>query len=169
MKELTFKRETNRRPVKLEDKDGNVQEYELRELKSNVRDQFLDRFTSRLQTDNKGNVTGIKPGKYEGMQAELLVLGLYDPVTSKLVDKKFVDDLPSTAVTELFKAGQVLNGMRQADEYNEFLAKRLADWLAKEKGIVGLDASELEAFIDQAEIEIKNSGDAKEAQKETTA
>lgn len=167
MRELTFKRQTNRRLVKMEAEDGNVKEYELRELKSNARDKFLDKFTSRLLTDSKGNVIGIKPGKYEGMQAELLTICMFDGEAA--VDKKFVDDLPSVAVSDLFRAGQVLNGLRKADEFNELLAERLAVWLAKEKGIVGVEASELEAFIDKAEVDIKNTGDARSEENKEAA
>jgi len=164
MKNLSFKRKKNVRPVQLESEDGTVKEYELRELKSLTRDKFLDRFTARLQTDSAGNVIGIKPGKYEGMQAELLTISLFEAGSETPVDKAFVDELPSVATGELYKAAQILNGLRKADEFNSLLAGRLAGWLAKEKGIVGVETEELEAFLDSAESSIKNSGDAKESE-----
>lgn len=163
MNELTYKRQTKQRPVKIEDADGQIKEYSLREVKAAKRDQYLDKLSNRLLTDNKGNIIGMK--KYEGMQSDLLLMCMHD-ADGKLVDKAFLDDLPGTAVVDMFKAAQVLNGLREAVEIHKLMAERLVAWLSSRPTEPPLTAEDVEAFLDKAKKEIENTGDATKKEQE---
>jgi hypothetical protein len=163
MKNLSFKLKTKAWPVTLENEKGEELKYEIRELKSAKRDKYVDQLTSRLITDKSGNVIGMK--KYEGMQAELLIICMWsipEEGEPKLVDKATLDGWPGTTVQDLFRAAQVVNGFRKAEERNQIVAEELMKWLStKETGdAFQVTVEEIEAVIEETEKNLLS--DAKE-------
>jgi hypothetical protein len=163
MKDLSFKLKTKAWPVVLEDDKGQELKFELRELKAARRDKYVDNLSGRLLTDKAGNVIGIK--KYEGMQADLLVICMWtvpEDGEPKLVDKQTLDQWPGNVVKDLFEAAQVLNGFRKPDDENRILAEQIMKVLA-EKGVsevAQMDADDIEAIIENTKK--KMFADAKE-------
>lgn len=168
MKDLTFKLKTKTWPVTMENADGQEVKYEIRELKANVRDKYVDRLQGRLKLNSKGEVIGLT--QYAGMQADLLTICMHTE-EGKLVDKPTLDQWPGTTVQKLFHAAQTLNGFREIEERHKVYAEELIKFL-KEKGVIDdalatVTATELEEELD--EIENHLFGEAKDEEAEAAS
>jgi len=108
-------------PVTLKNGEGEVA-YELREMTSLMRDQFLDKLATRTRMDAQGRPVGLN--KFEGLQSDLLSRCLYRD--GKLVEVKEIQGWPSSVVSELYKQAQVINYL------NEPEAKKAVDEAKKD-------------------------------------
>lgn len=95
-------------PVELEDADGKISKFELREMKQSARERYLDSVRARGTSDDKG-VFALK--KLEGLHADLLCLCLYHGDSAKLISREFADDLPVEVSTQLYQEAQKINGL----------------------------------------------------------
>jgi len=89
-------------PVTLDGK-----EYKLVELNAKQRDQFLNGVGGRMKYVN-GKLQGMS--NYEGLQASLLSLCLYDS-EGKLVKTDIIQSFPAGLVSKLFKEAQKISGL----------------------------------------------------------
>lgn len=98
-------------PVTLKNGDGS-KTYELREMTSLVRDQFLDKLTARARLDAGGRPVGVS--KFEGLQSDLLSRCLYHE--GKPVPSSEIQGWPSSVVSELYKRAQEINHLNEEAE-----------------------------------------------------
>lgn len=114
---LRFKLQANVLPVEVEQSDGTVDEYELREMTAVTRDRYLDKLQKRMQLDVNGRAAGIR--KFEGMQADLVASCLFRKTDGKGVSEDVIQSWPASAVVALFAAAQELNRLKQVAEEAE--------------------------------------------------
>jgi len=96
-------------PVKLQNENGETVEYQLKEFNSQQREIFLTNMRGRMSgTGKEATITN-----FEGMHASLLTKCLYAP-DGKLVTAETLNKWPASVVSELFKAGQAINGLDKA-------------------------------------------------------
>ena len=93
--------------VILEDENGVEGKYTLSELSGTERNSYLNKMTGRVKVDKNGQMTGIK--SFDGFQADLLTLSLYDDEGTK-VTKDFVESLPQGYDTWVGQEGLRLSG-----------------------------------------------------------
>ncbi len=93
-------------PVVIKTGDGKILNLELREMTAAQRDKHLDSVSSRMAYDADGKPTGIK--KFEGMQADLLVLCLWRSDGNGVL-KEEIQKWPAAVVASLYQEAQVLN------------------------------------------------------------
>lgn len=102
-------------PVELN--TGNaILKLEIREMTAALRDKYLDTMSDRCRLDAKGAPCGIK--KFEGMNAELLVLCLFKE-DGKPVTKEEIQKWPGSVVTSLFEAAQRINHLLKEEKEAE--------------------------------------------------
>src|SRR6266567_4406880 len=111
MESLSFDLATKVTPVVLKNGEGE-KTYELREMTSLFRDQFLDKLATRTRLDAQGRPVGLN--KFEGLQAELLNRCLYRE--DKLVSVQEIQSWPSSVVSELYKKAQEINHLSEVAE-----------------------------------------------------
>ena len=92
--------------VKVIDDAGKEHTYTLRELSGKQRDLFLNSMGKRVNFVN-GKIQGLKT--YDGVQADLLALCLYDE-NNEVVKEDVIQTYPASVLAKLFKAAQVLSG-----------------------------------------------------------
>lgn len=160
MKDLTFSTKTKFRAVVIEDAKGTSSRYELREMRANVRDKYMDKLSRRLILDVKGNVIGLK--SYDGMQTDLLTQCLFIDATNTPVDKTELDTWPASTVGALFTAAQELNLFRKPSERNHILAEQLAKWV-KEQFDLSLEVGAVETVIEETDQKLFETQDAEDA------
>jgi hypothetical protein len=97
-------------PVTLKNGEGEVH-YELREMTSLMRDQFLDKLAARTRLDVQGRPVGLN--KFEGLQSDLLSRCLYRD--GKLVLPVEIQGWPSSVVSELYKRAQEINYLNEVE------------------------------------------------------
>lgn len=169
MKELSFKLATKAWKVTLEDADGGKKDYEIREVKSAVRERYMDNLSKRLQLDTKGNIIGLK--KYEGMQSDLLTICMHDMEgDGKKVLKEQLDGWPGTVVEKLFRAAQVINLLRKPDERNRIISEQIIQFLEKRaEDDPDLTAEDIEGVIEDADKKMfdEASEDSQNAEEKT--
>lgn len=113
METLQFKLQTQVRPVEIEDDNGNVKKYELREISAAQRDRYMNSLTKRFRLDNTGKPCGIKD--FEGLHASLISLCLYNE-QGTLVTPQEVNAWPAHVTQTLYKAAESLNKLDAKDE-----------------------------------------------------
>jgi hypothetical protein len=101
----TYKIISNTFPFSLEE-NGNVVEYEIRELKQGPRERYMDSVRERGDVSPEGNIT-IK--KFSGMHADLLGVCVFKKGSSVSVGAEFAANLPPEISSELFHEAQRLN------------------------------------------------------------
>jgi len=111
MDPLSFDLVTKVLPVTLRN-GGEAKAYELREMTSLARDQFLDKLAARTRLDAQGRPVGLS--KFEGLQSELLSRCLFHD--GKAVDPKDIQTWPSSVVSELYKKAQEINHLSEATQ-----------------------------------------------------
>jgi len=104
--------QTNAVPVSLTMQNGDIREFEWREMNGAARDSYLESLSSRMRYDAEGKPAGVK--KFEGMQSDLLSLCLSE--NGKKVDKQEIQQWPAGVVGELFKAAQSMNHLNQEEK-----------------------------------------------------
>lgn len=102
LEDLNFTLTKTERPVVL---DGEA--YKLVEMGGKGRGAYLNSVGKRMKFVN-GKVCGMH--RYDGMQADLLVMCLHGP-DGKLVSRAVIEEYPSSVQAKLFKAAQKLNGL----------------------------------------------------------
>ena len=105
---ITLKLRRNEIPVTLEIEENSFQEYVLKEMSAHQRDKYLDSLQKRMAPSADGKSMVVS--NFTGMQADLISLCLHD-ASGVLVSSKIIQEWPSAAVTELFKASQTVNGL----------------------------------------------------------
>jgi hypothetical protein len=97
-------------PVQLEDENGVVSAFELREMKQASRERYIDSVRSRV--DGPADAEGkVNIRRLEGMHSDLLCLCLYD-ANGKLVTREFADSLPVSASEQIYAAAVQLNQLK---------------------------------------------------------
>jgi len=104
---LSLKRKTI--PVVLEDENGTAKNYTLKELSGAERNTYLNKMTSRVELKKDGH--SIRMKSFDGFQADLLTVSLYEDDSGDAVTKDFVESLPSSAQQELFDKAQKLSDL----------------------------------------------------------
>lgn len=113
---LKFKEEL----IEIEDKDGNVKRYIMREFDGQVRDQYQEEIGRRMEIGPDGK--GVKIKNYQGWESTLLKLVLFeitntDPFTTVAVEEKVIQSWPSSVREALHKDAQELCGLsKKADD-----------------------------------------------------
>ncbi len=113
MSENSYKLKSAATPITLEKEDGTVLEITMKEMDAASRDRYLDELSTRMRFDAEGRPAGIK--KFEGMQADLLALCLFNP-DGKGVIKMEIQKWPASVVSDLFKKAQAMNHLTQETE-----------------------------------------------------
>ena len=96
-------------PIELEQKDGTVKSYTLKELTGEDRDIYLDSMKDRFKYSPDGNVSAVT--NFKGLHNSLLKMGLVDDETGKLVTEEELKKLPSTTTTALFDEATKLSAL----------------------------------------------------------
>ena len=97
--------------------DKTEKDYKLKELIGRDRNKYLNKMKNRVKLDGKGQSLGIKT--FDGFQADLLKISLFDPKTDDFVSEDFIEDLPSSTQMKLFNASQELSGLDNAKDSEE--------------------------------------------------
>jgi len=122
--EMQFTLNLKQIPIEIIDEQGAKRTFTLKELTGAQRDKFLDDMASRMKYIGI-EVQGLS--RYEGLQAALLSLCLYDD-EDKLIPAKVIQSYPASMVSTLFDRAQSLSGLaiskKELDEIkNELGAK----------------------------------------------
>lgn len=96
----------------IEDLDGNINLYTLRELSGAARDSYLNRMKDRMKFDTQGKPCGIK--SFDGLQASLLQETLLDP-DKKLVTRVVLDEFPASVLDGLYNRSQKLSALDEPE------------------------------------------------------
>jgi hypothetical protein len=104
------------KPVEIEDAQGMVHTFTLREMVGLERDRWLNSMGDRVKVDGSGKMIGLR--KFENMQASLITKCLYDQ-HGQLVQEKVISTWPSTAQKALFEMCKEMNGLNDEDEEKE--------------------------------------------------
>ena len=113
MENLKFKLKLTELPVEIENEDGTVSTYILKEMDGSQRSTFLNDSTRRIKLKPNGEPESVSD--YKHMQENALTLCLYDP-DGKLVPVNVLEKWPGAVLTALYKAAQELSGMNKEDE-----------------------------------------------------
>ena len=105
MGELKFVLTLKEESVVLDDKD-----YTLRELDGLQKGKYLNSMGGRLIMNEEGKVSGFKD--FAGLESSLLSLCLYDS-EGKTVPAAKIQSWPSSVLSKLFEAAQVLSGLNE--------------------------------------------------------
>lgn len=110
MEALKFSIVLQELPVLLSDKNGTERKYYLRELTGSQRAAYNRNFDIKIEMeDGKAKASAGSNFKITAPN-EFLYLCLYDD-SNKLVDSKFIDDLPTSVTEALHKEALILSGM----------------------------------------------------------
>jgi protocatechuate 3,4-dioxygenase beta subunit len=110
MTPLQFTLVTEIVPITLTTVDGKTVNYELREMSSASREKYLDTLGDRVRYGPEGKPCGIK--KFEGMQADLLTLCVFDS-EGKAVTKAEVQKWPASVAGGIYESAQELNHLNE--------------------------------------------------------
>jgi hypothetical protein len=111
-KTYSAKRKTMEVPI--EQEDGNIKIFLMKDLTGTDRDAYLNKIAGKVKMDSDGKPTGVKD--FTGLHADLLALCMFDESGAK-VDKKIIQEWPSTLQMDLFEEAQKLCGLdKKADE-----------------------------------------------------
>lgn len=90
--------------LEIESPEGLMQNYTLKELNGDQRDEYLEQINARRDKEGK------EIGKVKGATADLLCRCLYGP-DDKLVTAKTIGEFPSEMQLDLFKDAISLSGL----------------------------------------------------------
>jgi len=115
-KRYTKKRKA--KPIEIEQEDGTVKDYTIKEMMGPERAAFLQQHVKRLKINPaNGKVVGVE--NFSGIQSALLCRCLYDD-EDKLVKAADIDkEFPITLQDELFNDAFYLNGLDKMAENRE--------------------------------------------------
>lgn len=94
-------------PIHIEDADGKVVEYMIRELDGRQRDKVISAHAKKITKNKDGSM---KVDSLEGMYASLLAYTLYDP-EGILVKFETIQSFPATVSESLYGIAAKLNNM----------------------------------------------------------
>ena len=100
-------------PIQLENKQGAIAEYELRQTDAATRDKYMDSLMPRMRMDKDGKPAGVS--RFDGMQADLLTHTLWNK-DGLAVRKDVIQSWPASTVSALFQEAQKLNLLNSAVE-----------------------------------------------------
>lgn len=94
--------------VELEDGNGIVKNYTLRELDGTQRDKFLNIMSETMKNGPDGRPVGLKT--FENFQANLLTKSLFDE-SNQPVPVQVIQTWPTSALTTLFDMAQKISAL----------------------------------------------------------
>ncbi len=104
---FSFRR--NEVPIEIENEDGSIGKYIIREMTGAQRDVYLKAAMSKARFDGTGKVAQVMDPT--GLQPLLISLCMIDVTTEKYVDTKFVNNIRTTTQNELFELCSKINGL----------------------------------------------------------
>ena len=113
MENLKFSLKLTELPVEIENEDGSVSTYVLKEMDGAKRSTFLNDQSWRVKLKPDGEPESVSD--YKHMQENALTLCLYDP-DGKLVPVAVLEKWPGAVLTALYKAAQALSGMGEVQK-----------------------------------------------------
>lgn len=113
LEKLEFTLKRTEKTVKLENPDGTVSNYTLKELTGEERDKYLSGMAKKMKTGPDGKPIGLRD--FEGIEADLIFLSLYDE-KGKNVPTATIAKYPSRVQRMLFQAAQKLSGLDETAE-----------------------------------------------------
>src|SRR5262245_53402741 len=108
MDPLKFETKFKSVPVTIAGSDGKEQQYELRELSGDARDEYVQDTGNRVRFGADGKPAGLKD--FKGMQAKLISMSLFD-AQGKNVPAKEINNWPATIVSALYKECQKISAL----------------------------------------------------------
>jgi hypothetical protein len=101
------------RDIEIEDEDGNVHLYLLRELNGSGRDEYFNKMSGKVNIDMEtGKPTGVRD--FTNMNADLLGKCLFTQDKNEPVPISVIQDWPGETLDELFKMALDLSGLKAA-------------------------------------------------------
>jgi hypothetical protein len=114
---IRLSRRRKTKVIEIENDDGSVTKYVLKELNGTLRDAWLNRMSRSVKSDGvKGTVKD-----YTGLYAALISACLYttDLGASVPVGEKTIQEWSSSCQEELFEICQKMNGLDKKSEEDE--------------------------------------------------
>jgi hypothetical protein len=105
---LVIRLQRKQKNVTIEDENGVVRPYVVREMMGNIRDQWLNTMAERMKLDKSGTPVGVK--EFKGLQTSLICRCLYDQ-NGKLIPETTIANWPASAQKALFEMCQKLSGL----------------------------------------------------------
>lgn len=99
--------------IPIEDKDGKVTIYKLRELDGEQRSDYINFQASKAKYGADGKVTGIKD--FKGIETKIVSMCLYDP-DGKLVTEAFLNKVPGRLIKKLSALALRISGLDEKAE-----------------------------------------------------
>jgi len=99
--------------VEIEDENGTIKHYFLREMLGEQRDKFLNVVAGRFKYGEDGKAKG---RDFTGQYSDLLGFCLYDSVTKTLVPPKVIQTWPASVQKALHRAAEKINGFNEDAE-----------------------------------------------------
>lgn len=109
---LILKEET----ISIEGKDGIIQEYILRELDGDMRDNYVNLMIGKSKTDSKGKTVGVSDVR--GLESALLTRMLFKKEDNSAVPQAQIQKWPSGMRTRLYERALRLCGLDKSAEEN---------------------------------------------------
>lgn len=94
--------------VDVEENDGTIRTYTVRELSGALRDQFFDSMNRRSTGVTQDGIRSFKT--FKGMYSDLLTLSLFD-AHDQPVPAAIIQDWPSSTQEALFRIASELSGL----------------------------------------------------------
>lgn len=115
-----FSLDSKKVPFRLTTSTGESQDFEIREMTAANRDTYMEQLRQRMKLDSEGTPVGLV--RYEGLQADLLVLCVWNLKDNKLVSHGVIQSWPASVVNELYTEAQRMHqlpGAKETPEKNE--------------------------------------------------
>lgn len=96
--------------VDIENIDGSVVEWTVREMDGDTRDEYMKTRQANFHHDKQGQETGVKDTK--DLLTNLLKFCLFTAADNKPVPVEVIRPLPTTTQQELFQMALVVNGLK---------------------------------------------------------
>lgn len=103
-----FTKKRKEEPIEIEDLDGTVKSYIVREITGPQRAAYMGNVVGRTKIDGEGNPIGMKD--MTGLQETLIAMSLFDDKNLP-VPMKMIEDMPSTSIGGLFEIAQRISGL----------------------------------------------------------
>ena len=119
MQPVTIENTVKTCPVNLQNQDGKIEHFEIREMSGLFMERYLEDNKDRAEiavVDGKMTIQGIKT--YKGMYTSLLKFCLFDE-GGNLVSIDVINSLPSRVQKQLFDVAQEVNGFNEEGNEQE--------------------------------------------------
>src|SRR5438093_101548 len=108
IKRFTKKRKTE--DIEIEENDGSIGKYTIKELEGTQRQEFIRLVSSRMKPGPDGQPTSLE--STGELEIKLIAASVYDP-SGKLVTEQEVLQWPSTIITGIFEISSHLSALDQ--------------------------------------------------------